>query len=124
MSEFGDSSIYNQLGRRIMTPNQEEFYPWEQLKSSDVDICRAFLKLCIVEVPIRDKISRKLEEPHQNAHVDKCVRFQVQHMMEENVHALRTEMREIHASIKYDLNVLIAVIEDTAKNFLQDQTEE
>ncbi|GKE53378.1 hypothetical protein Tco_1488534 [Tanacetum coccineum] len=72
MSEFGDSSFHNNSGRRTMTPEEEEFYPWEQLKSSDVDICREFLKLCIVEDPIWDKISRKLEEPLRNIHVDYC----------------------------------------------------
>ncbi|GJR11261.1 hypothetical protein Tco_0793913 [Tanacetum coccineum] len=54
----------------MMSSDKEELYPWEQLKSSDVDIYRAFLKLCIVEDPIWDKISRKLEEPLRNTHVD------------------------------------------------------
>ncbi|GJU46727.1 hypothetical protein Tco_1203993 [Tanacetum coccineum] len=45
-------------------------------------------------------------------------------MTEENVHALRTIMREIHASINNDLKVLTAVIEDIARVFLQDQNEE
>ncbi|GKD97650.1 hypothetical protein Tco_1381547 [Tanacetum coccineum] len=86
MSEFGDSSFHKNFGRRMMTLEQEELYPWEQLKSSDVDI--------------------------------------LQHMTEENVHALRMEMREIHASINNDLKVLTVVIEDIAKVFLQDQNEE
>nr|GEY03939.1 hypothetical protein [Tanacetum cinerariifolium] len=92
MSEFGDSSFHNNSRRRMMTPKQEEFYPWKQLKCSDVDICRIFLKLCIVEDAIRDKISHKLEEPLRNTHVDECVCCQVQHITEENVHALHLEM--------------------------------
>ncbi|GKG46842.1 hypothetical protein Tco_0504039, partial [Tanacetum coccineum] len=56
----------------MMTHEEEEFYPWDKLKSSDVDICRAFLKLCIVEDPIWDKISHKLKEPLHNTHVDEC----------------------------------------------------
>ncbi|GKC94214.1 hypothetical protein Tco_1159656 [Tanacetum coccineum] len=124
MSEFGDSSFHNNSRRRMMTPEQEEFYPWEQLKSSDVDICRVFLKLCIVKDPTWDKISRNLEEPLRNTYVDECVCCQVQHMMEENVHPLCTEMREIHASINNDLKVLTAVIKDIAKVFLKDQNEE
>ncbi|GJR92730.1 hypothetical protein Tco_0264904 [Tanacetum coccineum] len=78
--------------RRMMSSDKEELYPWEQLKSSDVDIYRAFLKLCIVEDPIWDKISRKLEEPLRNTHVNERACCQVQHMTEENVNALRTEM--------------------------------
>ncbi|GJR35602.1 hypothetical protein Tco_1211286 [Tanacetum coccineum] len=85
---------------------------------------RAFLNLCMVEDPIWDKISHKLQEPLRNTHVDECVYFQVQHMTEENVHALRTEMREIHVSINNDLKVLTAVIEDIPRVFLQDQNEE
>ncbi|GJT56925.1 hypothetical protein Tco_0991979 [Tanacetum coccineum] len=72
MSEFGDSSFHDNNGKRMMTPKEEEFYPWDQIKSSDVDICRAFLKLCIVEDPIWDKISRKLKEPLRNTYVDEC----------------------------------------------------
>ncbi|GJT94854.1 hypothetical protein Tco_1090372 [Tanacetum coccineum] len=81
---------------------------------------RAFLKLCIVEDPIWDKISYKLEEILRNTHVDECVYCQVQHMTKENVHALRKEMREIHVSINNDLKVLTAVIEDIPRVFLQD----
>ncbi|GJW16215.1 hypothetical protein Tco_0020348 [Tanacetum coccineum] len=81
---------------------------------------RAFLKLCIVEDPIWDKISHKLEEILRNTHVDECVYCQVQHMTKENVHALRKEMREIHVSINNDLKVLTAVIEDIPRVFLQD----
>ncbi|GKB25834.1 hypothetical protein Tco_0865235 [Tanacetum coccineum] len=78
MSEFGDSSFHNNSGRRMMTLEQEELYPWEQLKSSDVDICF----LIISKFSIYD------------------LRLDLQ---EENVHALRMEMREIHASINNDL---------------------
>ncbi|GJY12343.1 putative reverse transcriptase domain-containing protein [Tanacetum coccineum] len=85
---------------------------------------RAFLKLCIVEDSIWDKISHKLKEPLRHTHVDDYVCCQVQYTTEENVHAFRKEMREIHASINNDLNVLTAVVEDIAKVFLQDQNEE
>ncbi|GJV27700.1 reverse transcriptase domain-containing protein [Tanacetum coccineum] len=61
----------------MMTSEQEEVYPWDQLKSSDVDI--------------------------------------LQHMTEENMHALRIEMQEIHESINNDLKVLTVIIEDIAK---------
>ncbi|GJX17239.1 hypothetical protein Tco_0218071 [Tanacetum coccineum] len=105
MSEFDDSSVHNNSRRRMMTPKQEEFYPWEQPKSSDVDICMTFLKLCIVEDTILDKISSKLEEPLRNTHVDEYVCCQVQHMTEENVHAFHTKMQEIHASINNDLKI-------------------
>ncbi|GJX52023.1 hypothetical protein Tco_0280392 [Tanacetum coccineum] len=56
-----------------MTPEEEVSYPWEQHSSSDIDICRALLKLCIVEDPIWEMISRELEEPIRSAHVDECV---------------------------------------------------
>ncbi|GKA52943.1 hypothetical protein Tco_0746258 [Tanacetum coccineum] len=46
MTEFGDSPYHENAGRRMMTPEEEESYPWEKLKSSDVDVCRAFLNLC------------------------------------------------------------------------------
>ncbi|GKD13780.1 hypothetical protein Tco_1198187 [Tanacetum coccineum] len=108
----------------MMTPKEDEYYPWEELKSSNVDICRAFLKLCMVEDPIWDKITRELKEPSRNTHVDECVCCQVQHMKEENVYALHKEMREIYASINNDLKVLTAVVEDIARVFLQDQNEE
>nr|GEZ42810.1 hypothetical protein [Tanacetum cinerariifolium] len=119
--DFEDSSFHSNFRRRIMTLEEEEFYPWEQLKSSNVDICKEFLKLCIIDDPIWDKISCKLEEPLRNTHVDDCVCCQVQHMMEENVHALCLKMQDIHASINNDLKLLTAVIEDIAKVFLQDQ---
>ncbi|GJT96667.1 hypothetical protein Tco_1092185 [Tanacetum coccineum] len=124
MSEFGDSSYYDNTERRTMTSEEEPSYPWEQHSSSDIEICRAFLKLCIVEDPIWEKISRKLEEPICSAHVDECVCCQVQHMMEESMYALRKEMREIHTLINNDFKVLIAVVEDIDKVFLQDTNEE
>ncbi|GKA60247.1 hypothetical protein Tco_0759654 [Tanacetum coccineum] len=95
MSEFGDSSFHNNSGRRTMTPEEEEFYPWEQLNSSDVDICREFLKLCIVEDPIWDKISRKLEEPLRNIHVDECMCCQVLSFEEEVKQHVSTSVKEI-----------------------------
>ncbi|GJW67398.1 hypothetical protein Tco_0121822 [Tanacetum coccineum] len=119
MNEFGDSSFHNNPGRRMMTPEQEEVYPWDQRKSSDLDICKAFLKLCIVEDLIWDKISRKLKEPLRNTHVDECVCCQVQHITEENMHTLRMEMQEIHESINNDLKVLTMIIEDIAKVFFK-----
>ncbi|GJU56550.1 hypothetical protein Tco_1230264 [Tanacetum coccineum] len=73
-------------GRRMMTFEEEDYYPWGQLKSSDVDI--------------------------------------LQYITKENMHALRMEMREIHASINNDLKVFTAVIEDIAKVFLKDQDKE
>ncbi|GKA21141.1 putative reverse transcriptase domain-containing protein [Tanacetum coccineum] len=106
MSEFGDSSFHNNTERRMMAPEEEDYYPWDQLKSSNVDICRAFLKLCMVEDLIWDKISRKLKEPFRNTHVDECVCCQVQHITEENVHALCKEMREIHESINNELKLV------------------
>ncbi|GJZ57579.1 hypothetical protein Tco_0613073 [Tanacetum coccineum] len=111
-------------GPRMMTPEEEESYSWEQLNSSDVDVCRAFLKLCIVEDPIWEKISCELEEPISNAHFDECVCCQVQQMTEENMYALRKEIGEIHTIINNDLKVLNAVIEDIARVLLQDIKEE
>ncbi|GJZ76748.1 hypothetical protein Tco_0641420 [Tanacetum coccineum] len=93
MSEFGDSSYHENTKRRILTPKEEASYPWEQHRSSDIDICRAFIKLCIVEDPIWEKISCELKEPICSTHVDECVCCQVQHMMEENMYALRKEMK-------------------------------
>ncbi|GKF43722.1 hypothetical protein Tco_0130274, partial [Tanacetum coccineum] len=63
------------------------------------------------EDPIWNKISCKLEEPSR------------EHMTEENIYALRKEIREIHASINNDLKVLTAVVEDIARVFLQDNNE-
>ncbi|GKD32713.1 hypothetical protein Tco_1248222 [Tanacetum coccineum] len=73
MNEFGDSSYHKNTRRRIMTPEEDENYPWEQHRSSDIDICRAFLKLCIVEDPIWENISCELEEPIHSAHVNELV---------------------------------------------------
>ncbi|GJT70779.1 integrase, catalytic region, zinc finger, CCHC-type containing protein [Tanacetum coccineum] len=92
----------------------------ERTLSSNVDICQVFLKLCIDEDPIWEKITYELEEPFRNTHVDECVCCQVQHIMKDNVYALRKEMREIHAAINNDLKVLTAVVEDNARVFLQD----
>ncbi|GJR13695.1 hypothetical protein Tco_0796347 [Tanacetum coccineum] len=93
-------------------------------RCSNIDVCRTFLKLCIVEDPIWDTISCKLEEPSRDIHVDEFVCCQVQHMTEENIYSLRKEMREVHASINKDPKVLTTVVEDIAKVFLQDNNEE
>nr|GEV45847.1 hypothetical protein [Tanacetum cinerariifolium] len=103
---------------------EEASYPWEQYNSSDIDICRAFLKLCIVEDPIWEKISQELDEPIRSTHIDEYVCCQVQHMTEEKMYALRKEMREIHTNINNDLKVLTVIIEDIARVFLQDINEE
>nr|GEW75077.1 hypothetical protein [Tanacetum cinerariifolium] len=107
-----------------MTSQEEASYPWEQYSSSDIDICREFLKLCIVEDPIWEKISHELEDPLCSAHVDECVCCQVQHMTEESMYDLRKKMREIHTIINNDLKVLTTVIQDIARVFLQDTNEE
>ncbi|GJZ55579.1 hypothetical protein Tco_0610772 [Tanacetum coccineum] len=73
MSAFGDSSFHNNNGRRMMAPEMEDYYSWEGLKNSNVDICRAFLKLCVVEDPIWEKITYELQEPFHNIYVDECV---------------------------------------------------
>ncbi|GJW81824.1 phospholipase-like protein [Tanacetum coccineum] len=88
---------------------------------SDIDICKAFLKLCIVEDPIWEKISCELKEPIHNAHVEECVCCQVQHMMEESMYAIRKEMREIHMLINNNLKILTAIVEGIA---IQDINEE
>ncbi|GKG05074.1 hypothetical protein Tco_0315461, partial [Tanacetum coccineum] len=64
----------------MMTPEEEVSYPWEPHRSSDIDSCRAFLKLCIVEDLIWEKIFCELEEPIRGVHVDECIYCQVQHM--------------------------------------------
>ncbi|GJW07920.1 hypothetical protein Tco_1570343 [Tanacetum coccineum] len=107
-----------------MTPEEEVSYPWEQHSSSDIEICRAFVKLCIVKDPIWEKISHELEEPICSAHVDECVCCQVQHIMEEIMYALHKEMRKIHTNINNDLKVLTTVFKDIARVFLQDTIEE
>ncbi|GJY64230.1 hypothetical protein Tco_0465690 [Tanacetum coccineum] len=66
MSNFKDSSFHNNNGRRMMSPKMKDYYSWEELKSSNVDVCQAFLKLCIVEDPIWEKITYELEEPFCN----------------------------------------------------------
>ncbi|GJV92953.1 hypothetical protein Tco_1540766 [Tanacetum coccineum] len=124
LSNFEDSSFHNNNGIRMMSPDMEDYYPWEEIKSSNIDICRAFLKLCVVEDPIWEKITCELEEPFRNTHIDECVCCQVQHMTEENVYALRKEMRDIHASINTDLKVLTAVVEDIARVCFHDNNEE
>ncbi|GJQ96374.1 hypothetical protein Tco_0007513 [Tanacetum coccineum] len=120
MSDFKESSFHNNLGRRMMTPEEEEEYPWNELKSSHIEVCKSFLKLCIVEDPIWDKISCELEEPSHNIYIDECMCCQVQHMTEENIYSFRNEMREIHASINNDLKVLTSIIEDIYRVFLQE----
>ncbi|GJS24501.1 hypothetical protein Tco_0453133 [Tanacetum coccineum] len=37
MSKFEESSFHNNLGRRMMTPEEEEEYPWNELKSSHIE---------------------------------------------------------------------------------------
>nr|GEU52657.1 hypothetical protein [Tanacetum cinerariifolium] len=59
-----------------MTPEEEASYPWEQHSGGDIDICRAFLKLCIVEDPIWEKITHELEEPIRSTHVDDQEHFE------------------------------------------------
>ncbi|GJR50844.1 putative reverse transcriptase domain-containing protein [Tanacetum coccineum] len=109
---------------KLVLLQEEASYAWEQHSSSDIDICRAFLKLCIVEDLIWEKISCELEEPISSAHVDECVCCQGQHMTEESMYALRKEIREIHTLINNDLKVLVAVVEDIARGFIQDTNEE
>ncbi|GJT96504.1 hypothetical protein Tco_1092022 [Tanacetum coccineum] len=110
--------------RRMMSPEIEDYYLWEEIKSGNVDFCRAFLKLCVVEDLIWEKITCELEKPFRNTHVDECVCCQVQHITKENVYAFHKEMREIHVSIIDDLKVLTAVVEDIARVLLQDNNEE
>ncbi|GJX23753.1 putative ribonuclease H-like domain-containing protein [Tanacetum coccineum] len=97
MNNFEDSSFHNNPGKRMMSPEEEDYYHWEEIRSSNVNICRAFLKLCVVEDLIWEKITCELEEPSHNTHVDECVSCQIQQTMEENVYALRKELRDIHA---------------------------
>nr|GEV26957.1 hypothetical protein [Tanacetum cinerariifolium] len=78
----------------------------------------------VIEDTIWDKISCELEEPIRSTHVDECVYFQVQHMTEESMYALCKEMREIHTLINNDLKGLTAVIEDIARVFFQEISEE
>ncbi|GJZ21618.1 hypothetical protein Tco_0558657 [Tanacetum coccineum] len=92
MSNVKDSSFHNNIGRRMMSPELEDHYPWEEIKSSSIDICRAFIKLCVVKDSIWEKITCELEEPYCNTHVDECMCCQIQHMMEENMYALRKDM--------------------------------
>ncbi|GKE22766.1 hypothetical protein Tco_1434278 [Tanacetum coccineum] len=124
MSNFEDSSYHNNSGRRIMSPEMEDYYTWEEIKSSNINICRAFLKLCVVEDPISEKITCELKEPFRNTYVDECVCCQVQRMTKEKVYALRKDMLEIHASINNDLKVSTTVVEDIARVFLQENDEE
>nr|GEV52692.1 hypothetical protein [Tanacetum cinerariifolium] len=107
-----------------MTLEEEASYPWEQHSSGDIDICRAFLKLCIFKDPIWEKIYCELEETIRNTYVDECMCCQVQHMTKESMYALRKEMREIHTLINNDLKVLTVVVEDITRVFLQDINEE
>ncbi|GKB85826.1 hypothetical protein Tco_0958098 [Tanacetum coccineum] len=44
MSNVEDSSFHNNIGRRMMSPELEDHYPWEEIKSSSIDICRPFIK--------------------------------------------------------------------------------
>ncbi|GJX43956.1 ribonuclease H-like domain-containing protein, partial [Tanacetum coccineum] len=115
MSDFEESSFHNNLGRRMMTLEEEEEYPWNELKSSHIEVCKSFHKLCIVEDPIWDKISCELKEPYHNIYIDECMCCQVQPMTEENIYSFRNEMREIHASINNDLKVM-----ETASGFPSD----
>nr|GEW60655.1 hypothetical protein [Tanacetum cinerariifolium] len=73
-----------------------------------------FLSYALLKTLYGTKISHKLKEPLRNTHVDECVCSLV-YMMEENVHDIHKEMREIYASINNDLKVLTAVIEDIVK---------
>ncbi|GJW33083.1 hypothetical protein Tco_0053115 [Tanacetum coccineum] len=108
----------------MMTPVEEENDNLNGIKCSNIDVSKTFLKLCIVEDRIWDKISCKLEEPSHDIHVDECICFQVQHMTKDYVYALCKNLQEIHASINNDLKVLTAVVEDIARVFLQDNNEE
>nr|GFA93483.1 hypothetical protein [Tanacetum cinerariifolium] len=101
-----------------MSQEEEASYLWEIYNSSDIDICKAFLKLCIVEDPIWKKISRELEEPTRSTHFDEYVCCQVHHMTEEILYSLRKEMQEIHININNDLKLLSTVIEDISRVFL------
>nr|GEY46204.1 hypothetical protein [Tanacetum cinerariifolium] len=124
MSKFGDSLYHYNTRRRTTSQEEEASYLWEIHNSSDIDICRAFLKLCIVEDPIWEKISRELEKPTLSTHVDECVCCQVHHITEEILYSLCKEMQEIHININNDLKVLTMIIEDSARVFLQDTNEE
>ncbi|GJU61983.1 hypothetical protein Tco_1243818 [Tanacetum coccineum] len=57
----------------MRTLEEKDCYPWEELKNSNVDIYRAFLKLCMVKDPIWEKITREIKEPFRNTHVDEFV---------------------------------------------------
>ncbi|GKA51104.1 hypothetical protein Tco_0744300 [Tanacetum coccineum] len=82
------------MGRRMMTFKEGELIDWDDCGGGNIEICKAFLKLCLVEDPIWEKINTKLVKPSYDIHVDECVCFQVQQMREENMYALRKEFQE------------------------------
>nr|GEY05473.1 reverse transcriptase domain-containing protein [Tanacetum cinerariifolium] len=61
----------------MMNPEEEDYYPWEEHKSRNIDICRAFLKLSMVEDHIWEKIYHELKEPIHNTHVYECISLNV-----------------------------------------------
>ncbi|GKA30569.1 hypothetical protein Tco_0716874 [Tanacetum coccineum] len=78
-------------------------YPKSLKEARGHPIEKTFLKLCMVEDLIWEKITRELKEPFRNTHVDEYACCQVQYMMEVNVYALRKEIQEIHATINNNL---------------------
>ncbi|GJU41316.1 hypothetical protein Tco_1194273 [Tanacetum coccineum] len=73
MSDFEGLSFHNNTGRRMMTSEEEELIDWNDFNGGDIEICKSFLKLSLVEDPIWYKINSKLVKPH----VDECICFQV-----------------------------------------------
>ncbi|GJV75838.1 hypothetical protein Tco_1507422 [Tanacetum coccineum] len=73
---------------------------------------RAFLKLCIVEDPIWEKISQELDEPIRSTHIDECVCCQVQHMTEESMYALHKEMSFFKTLMKNELRKTMSLVID------------
>ncbi|GKA30560.1 hypothetical protein Tco_0716865 [Tanacetum coccineum] len=92
MNDFECSSFHDNMGRRLMTSEQEELINWDDFNEGDIEICKAFLKLSLVEDPIWEKISCNLVNFSRDVHVDDCIYFQVQHMTEENVQEHREEI--------------------------------
>ncbi|GJU61179.1 hypothetical protein Tco_1238945 [Tanacetum coccineum] len=85
-------------GRRMMTLEEEEDVNWNEIRCTNIDVCKKFLKLCIIKDPIWERISHKPEEPSRDIHVDECVCCQVQHMTEES--SLQRIARDTYAGLK------------------------
>ena len=70
--EFVGSSYHFNVGRRMMTREEEENIDWDNISSSEISIVKDFIKLCFLEDDVWHKIEKDLGTPLEDNHTRRC----------------------------------------------------